>query len=41
VYHPVLHQWLAIGGTPSGMARAQRASTDREITFLATHLGGK
>jgi len=31
---------LALGGTPSGIAHAQRESTDREIAFLARTLGG-
>ena len=39
-YHPILMQELAIGGTPAGIAHAQRASTDREIAFLREHLGG-
>ena len=39
-YDPMFQAWLAIGGTPPGIAHAQRASTDREIAFLAEHLGG-
>ena len=34
VQHPITHEWLALGGTPAGIARADRQAYNRKRAFL-------
>jgi len=35
VEHPITHEWLALGGTPAGIAHAARDAFDQKRAFLA------
>ena len=39
VKHPISEEWLALGGTPSGIAHAARDAFERKKAFFARTLG--
>jgi hypothetical protein len=38
IQHPITKEWLALGGTPKGIAKAQRDAETKARAFLAAHL---